>query len=506
MRPLSIPLRGRLKGLDLPPLRWLSRAQKACSVARYQSDDVPVRSFSQHPLKHYGWFGPRPWGHILRWTGVALVILASTIIHRIHGSTGGLLFALFLGLTAAGYELLIARLEARSSALETRLHRQTMVLNYVNDGIVVLDDQYHVIMLNPAAGQLTGWTLEQVQGSSCREIFRCHDERNIALCDTESCPLRATTASNEAQRHVVIFHRQDGQHPWVEMACSIVADRGDQPSFLCTLHDISESKKLEKLKSDFIANVSHELRSPLTIIHGYSQILERTLKDEELLYYAAAINDESRHLTRLVEDLLDFSRIEAGRLRLNLEWCDLPQVILETVKVYEGYSQKHAIRLNLASGSLPVRADPARIRQVLTNLINNAIKYSPEGSPIEVTLTTEACPAPVVKEAIEHRQMARIGVRDEGPGIAPEHHQRIFERFYRVNPSPAGGEGVGLGLAISKAIVESHGGKIWVESEPGKGSTFYFTLPLPLPLAPTSPEEELDDELYEPDYPPAIIR
>ncbi|MCS7220761.1 MAG: ATP-binding protein [Anaerolineae bacterium] len=456
-----------------------------------QRTDVKRRTRRWH-----NWFSLRRGTRILRWAGIVLVILASAILYRVHGPIDGLLFALCFGLLAAGYELWIARLETRAEALETRLHRQTTVLNDVSDGIVVLDQQYRVVMLNPAAGQLTGWAPEQAQGVPCREIFRCHNEREIALCYTESCPLQATSLAGEAQRHVVVFHRQDGQHPWVEMACSIVAEREGQPSFLCTLRDISESKKLEKLKSDFIASVSHELRSPLTIIYGYSQILERTLKDEELLYYATAISDESRHLSRLVEDLLDFSRIEAGRLRLNLEWCDLSQIILETVKIFEGYSQKHPIRLNLASSALPIRADPARIRQVLTNLLNNAIKYSPEGSPIEVTLTTG-----LASEKGQAEKTARVSVRDEGPGIAPEHHQRIFERFYRVNPSLAGGEGVGLGLAISKAIVEGHGGKIWVESEPGKGSTFYFTLPLPLPAVLISSEGEPDAELQEPDRP-----
>jgi PAS domain S-box-containing protein len=437
------------------------------------NNGISLKAILQPSWRRYGWRGVRR-DRILRWTVVMLASVVGMAISRVHGITGTLWFTLFLVLAAAGYEFLIAHLEARAKALEVQLNRQLTILNEVNDGIVVLDRQYNVAMLNPAASQLTGWTPEQAQGVSCHEIFRCHDERDIALCNTESCPLQATTATGEARRHVVVFHRQDGQHPWVEIACSIIAHRADQPSFLCTLRDISESKKLEKLKSDFLANVSHELRSPLTIIYGYSQILERTLKDEELLYYAAAIHDESRHLTRLVEDLLDFSRIESGRLRLNLEWCDLSQVILETVKVYEGYSPRHAIRLNLSLNSLPIRADPARIRQVLTNLINNAIKYSPEGSPIELTLTTE-----ISSDTGRMERMARVGVRDEGPGIAPEHHQRIFERFYRVNPSSAGGEGVGLGLAISKAIVEGHGGKIWVESEPGKGSTFYFTLPMP---------------------------
>ncbi len=371
--------------------------------------------------------------------------------------------------------------------------RLKAIVDRVSSGIMVLNAQYVVTMLNPAAANLTGWAPEQALGTPCAEILRCHDERNLSLCGSEACPLQSAISLNGNQlrpdvrsvlpapgrpgwpgtgdkHHTVLLHRPDGQHVWVEMVCSQLVDEAE-PSFLCTLRDISEFRQLEKLKSEFIANVSHELRSPLTIIRGYSQILERALGDnEELLYYATAINDESRHLARLVDDLLDFSRIEEGHLRLSLEWCDLTQIVLEMVKIYEGYAKGHAIHANLPSGPLPARADPARVRQVLTNLINNAIKYSPEGTQIEVTLTTEE---------EDHKRFAHIRVRDEGPGIAPEHQQRIFERFYRVNTSPAGGEGLGLGLAVSKAIVDGHGGQIWVESKLGQGSTFHFTLPLP---------------------------
>ncbi len=360
------------------------------------------------------------------------------------------------------------------------------ILDHVSDGIVVLDDTYRVVMMNPAAEAITGWEQERALDVPCTEIFRCHDERNLLLCDSEGCPLRATTESENGQPRTVIFHRQDGQHVWAEVACAQLEDLEGRPSFLCTIRDVTEFKNLERLKSEFIASVSHELRSPLTIISGYSQILERALRhDEELLYYASAIDEESQLLARLVDDLLDFSRIEAGRLRLTLEWCDLAEVILETVRTYEGHTKGHPIRVNLKARPVHAHVDPVRVRQVLMNLLNNAIKYTPEGTPIEVSLTLEE---------EDGKRYARISVRDEGPGIDPEHQKKIFDRFYQISPSQAGGGGVGLGLSICKAIVEGHGGRIWVESTPGKGSTFHFTLPLPSPADEPIPPDEPADE------------
>jgi PAS domain S-box-containing protein len=357
------------------------------------------------------------------------------------------------------------------------------LLDHVSDALVVLDSAWRVLALNPAAARLTGWSADKARGVPCRELFRCHNEQGLSLCESEDCPLWSLSRLSTEHAATVTFHRQDGQLVWVKLMCSQLPDPHGQPLLLCTLHDISEAKKLERLKSEFIAGVSHELRSPLTIIRGYSQILERALDEyEELRYYATTISEESRHLTRLVDDLLDFSRIETGRLRLNLEWCDLAAIVAETARTYEGYAQRHAIRTELPASPVIARADPARVRQVLTNLINNAIKYSPEGSPITIRLSTSER---------QRQQIAEIRVRDQGPGIAPEHQKRIFERFYRVNPSPAGGEGIGLGLAICKAIVEGHGGEIGVVSQVGQGSEFYFTLPLPPIVFEEDPDEAL---------------
>ena len=260
-------------------------------------------------------------------------------------------------------------------AIENRFHYGRMameqaqlktILDHVSDGITVLEDK-KITMLNPAAADLVGWPLHEALGASCEDVFRCHDERGLPLCESEACPLAFTGASNG--RHTVIFHRQDGQHVWVEMTCSRIADECGEFS-LCTLRDVTELKRLEKLKSEFIASVSHELRSPLTIIRGYSQILERALsEDKELLYYATAIDEESLHLSRLVDDLLDFARIESGRLRLSLEWYDLSEIILETVRTYEGYAKEHAIHVDIGIKPLLARVDPVRVRQVLINLI-----------------------------------------------------------------------------------------------------------------------------------------
>lgn len=354
--------------------------------------------------------------------------------------------------------------------LRHQYHRLQLITERISQGILMLEPDGQVVSGNAAAFQITGQPEDHVIGASCQDVLQCEDEQGRVLCQSEACPLRRCQEGGQSVEVMVKLGLRSARETWVEMTCEEVREAVDPPWILVTLRDITDEREMDQTKREFIASISHELRSPLTIIRGYSQILERALaEDEELLYYASAIDEESHYLAGLVDDLLDLSRAETGRLRLNLEICDLRAIFQEALSIFEGYDQGHKLVFNDPGHAIETRADPLRVRQVLTNLLNNAIKYTPEGTTIEVGLD--------VQEQDE-RRVAHAYVRDEGPGIAPEHHQRIFERFYRVHKSKAGGEGIGLGLAISKSIVEGHGGKIWVESELGQGSTFHFTLPL----------------------------
>lgn len=228
--------------------------------------------------------------------------------------------------------------------------------------------------------------------------------------------------------------------------------------------------ELDRLKANFLSMVSHELRTPLTSIQGYTEFLEDGLAgdlNEGQVDFVHQIQQGTRHLTRLVNDLLDFARIEAGSLAINPVQTDLSRRILDAVESLSPAIRERSLSVSTVLLSEPVwvHADPGRITQVLLNLLSNALKFTPSGGRITVTL--EVTP-----------QDARIAVTDTGIGIAPEHHPRLFQKFYQVDSSTTREQGgTGLGLPIAQSIVEAHGGRIGIESTPGQGSTFWFTLP-----------------------------
>ncbi len=234
---------------------------------------------------------------------------------------------------------------------------------------------------------------------------------------------------------------------------------------------IEAAKEADKLRAQLLATVSHELRTPIAAIQGFASSLRCAdgldIPKEMEQDWICEIESNAERLRRLVTDLLDLSRLEAGALRMNFEWQDLHDILEElrpNLEILAG-SRKLVVQVQ---PSLPlVRCDAERVGQVLTNLLENAAKFSPPDSMIVVG-------------AERHEGGVKVGVLDEGQGVPPEFRERVFERFYQVEDgSPGRQHGTGLGLAICKNIIEAHGGRIWVESSAGQGSIFYFTLPSP---------------------------
>jgi signal transduction histidine kinase len=224
-------------------------------------------------------------------------------------------------------------------------------------------------------------------------------------------------------------------------------------------------RESERLRSELIGVISHEVRTPLACVMGYTSLLQtRDLDDRTRGRYLTIISDEARRLESLVDDLADFRRIEEGRLTLEEEPFDLGELLNEQAESFSGRSEKHSLRVDLAGPALLVRADRHRIAQVIANLLANAIKYSPEGGVIETSVSDA--------DGIVH-----VSVRDDGVGIAEEYRPRIFTKFFRGGAAGHGFGGVGLGLAISREIIEAHGGRMGFESEVGHGSVFWFELP-----------------------------
>ena len=227
-------------------------------------------------------------------------------------------------------------------------------------------------------------------------------------------------------------------------------------------------KELDRMKSEFLSIAAHELRTPLTSILGFSEILlKRKLDEEKKNKFLKIINEESVSLSSLINDLLDLSRIESGiGFKIKKVPTEIKEVILENVDLFRAQTDKHTFKVNLPDDLVKIEADKDKISQVMENLISNAVKFSPQGG--EITVSIE-----------QSEEKAKISISDIGMGIPEKDLPHIFEKFYRAdNASRAAIGGTGLGLAIAKYIIESHGGEISVESKLGKGSTFSFTLPI----------------------------
>jgi signal transduction histidine kinase len=255
--------------------------------------------------------------------------------------------------------------------------------------------------------------------------------------------------------------RKDGSEVPVEISLSSV-EGADGQLVIAILRDVSERRAVERQQREFIAMVSHELMNPVTGIGLHAELLQMTESYSEPAVNGIMIS--ARRLERLIGDLLDVSRLEAGRLKLQPRWVDLVALARTAIGNAQASTKQHQIRLSVLGTLQSGWWDPIRLEQVLANLLSNAIKYSPAGGPIDVTI--KGLPDQV-----------RVTVADRGSGIASEALVSVFDLFYRARDTERHAQGLGLGLYITRSLVEAQGGRIEVESEPGRGTAFRFALP-----------------------------
>jgi len=330
------------------------------------------------------------------------------------------------------------------------------------NGIVIADLEGRITYVNPSFVRLWGGSdQEEILGRNVLEFTASRDRASDIL---ESLWSSGAWLGEETGV------RKDGALVDVELSASLVTDEAGRPiCMMCSVIDITERKKLERLKDDFIGMVSHEFRTPLTVIKGCintvlteSSYLSPT-ETHQLLQDAA---DEADSLSDLIGNLLELSRAQAGQLTLYPEALDLQMATRKAVKKVAARYPAYRVSLDLPPDLPPVSADPLRLERVLCNLFENAAKYSPAGGEVRMSAKLDA-------DGIV------VGIADQGPGISPGDQARLFGPFQRLEQAaPGGGGGMGLGLVVCRRLVEAHGGSIWVDSEPGKGSTFFFTLPL----------------------------
>jgi PAS domain S-box-containing protein len=350
-----------------------------------------------------------------------------------------------------------------AEALAAAARKERAIIANARDVICSLDTALVFQAVNPAVEQVWGYLAEELTGKGLDLVVPDDEIEGVRTAFTK---IASTESSLPVESRIL---RKDGNE--IEMAWSVQWSKQEE-TFFCVAHDITERKQIERMKRDFVAMVSHDLRTPLTSIQGFLSLLdagaygELTDAGADSLYTADA---SITRLIRLINDLLDAERLESGKLELQIASVNLAELFEQSAEAVETFAQREGVRLLIeCDGSRPemnIDADCDRLIQVLVNLLSNAIKFSNAGS--KVTLTAES-----LDECVE------IKVIDEGRGIPAEFLDSVFERFKQVKKSDAKVKrGTGLGLAISKAIVEKHGGTIGVTSQEGKGSTFWFRIP-----------------------------
>ena len=338
------------------------------------------------------------------------------------------------------------------------------LLDALPDAVVVLDGARRIEAMNTVAEQLTGWSRDTAVGRSCSDVMRLVDAAGFTA---EACapPLRVTTGTPERE---YVLQRTDGTERHVAVRASFERDSsGRVARTVIALRDIARRRRIDSARADLVAMVSHEIRSPLTSVKGFtSTLLHRweRFTDEQKRVMLETINHDADRVTRLLTDLLNVSRLDAGRLELKRQEIDVRTLASDVVARLSSREEaaEHTLAVEMPETVPLVMADPNKIDQVITNLVENAFKYS---TPGRITVSAEDAGDRVV-----------VRVADEGEGIDAKHLPHIFTKFYRRGTGERHA-GTGLGLYICKGIVEAHGGAIWVERSGPDGTTFAFTLP-----------------------------
>jgi two-component system, OmpR family, phosphate regulon sensor histidine kinase PhoR len=356
----------------------------------------------------------------------------------------------------------VRRLQERLKASELELDQQGRNASFLADlmgiGVLRVDDSLRVELANPAAHILLGRAPGSIAGGSAMEAF----------VDTRFEQLLAAARDGGSSSGEFRVRGQDGP------VIVVRARRSPVRGVWAVLEDVSELRRLQQIRAEFIDNLSHELRTPLTTISLLAETLARdadTAGDSvpaKMRERIAKIEVETGHLVQMVNELLDLARIEGGGPLLLRNDVDLGRVVGESVERLRLFAERQGLRLVVdVPDRLPLlRGDEARIGQVVVNLVHNALKFGGEAG--DVTVRVREADGEVI-----------TSVEDHGAGVPKADLGRIFERFYKVDRARVRGGGTGLGLSIARHVLEQHGGRIWVESEEGKGSTFSFALPIP---------------------------
>ncbi|WP_304504076.1 ATP-binding protein [Corallococcus sp. EGB] len=371
-------------------------------------------------------------------------------------------------LAARALDVLDTERMRATAALEASEERFRTFLDTAPDPMVVVDASGRVRFANAEAERVFGYRRQALLG------------REVALLVPGG--LQGPSAGEGPGRatggRLVTGQRQDGTGVPLEVRLSPLEGE-DDATRIAILRDVTERRDLEKLREEYVGLISHDLRNPLNTINLRAHLLQRALHERKLEregHMAQAIIHNVEWMSTMIEELLEGSRLESGRVTLHREARDLGRFLEEVLERDVPPDTRERFRLHREESLPPVPIDAARLERVVTNLLTNALKYSPKGTPVDVRLSA----------VHDH---AVVSVTNQGPGLSARDAARLFDKYYRTEDGRLqDGKGLGLGLYISRLIVEAHSGHIWVESEPDRGITFFFSVPLQLPGAPTKSE------------------
>ncbi|KRL02366.1 two component sensor kinase [Liquorilactobacillus capillatus DSM 19910] len=371
-----------------------------------------------------------------------------------------------LGQLAQAVNNLSVRVEEAQESSEAERRRLDSVLSHMSDGVIATDRRGNVIIMNEMASEALNIDAAEADGQSILDVLNIRG--------------RYTLRDLLEKHDEIILNLSDDEHEQVLNAYFSLIQResGFISGLVCVLHDVTEQKKIDRERRQFVSNVSHELRTPLTSMRSYIEALnDGAWKDPKVApNFLKVTQDETDRMIRMINDLLSLSRMDSGTSKLDLELVNLNELynyILDRFDMMlktdtndnKKAKKNYTIKRDFTRRELWVEIDTDKFMQVVDNIMNNAIKYSPDGGVVTCRL-------------LETHNHVILSISDQGLGIPKKDVSHIFDRFFRVDKARSRAQGgTGLGLAISKEVIELHGGKIWVDSIEGKGSTFYISLP-----------------------------
>jgi two-component system, OmpR family, phosphate regulon sensor histidine kinase PhoR len=367
------------------------------------------------------------------------------------------------------HEKLIDLVKERTEQLGEEKELLAVTLSSMGDAVVAVDAENRITLFNKAAEQLTGFKFEEVRKKSVDEVIKIVHEQTGKPCESPIDKVLESRKIESSTEHDLLSSRFGRQCPVAATAAPIRKNDGTMTGIVMVFRDVSQQHEIDRMKSDFISSVSHELRTPLTSIKAYAETMlcDENMTEETKREFLQIINEESDRLTNLINGILEIARIESGTIEIVRKPVNVTFVLNRAVTDLEHLAGKKNIKLqsDIANNLPELIGDENKIHSMITNLINNAIKFTPDGGQITVT-------------AFQNDNMLVIKVTDSGMGIPKNDLTKIFGRFYRVHRPGKEIQGTGLGLAIVKEVILRHDGRIDVESEIDKGTTFTVYLPI----------------------------